>query len=35
MYSGDKDVYLKEGIKILKLIRSTSRKLEEYEKRKC
>ena len=32
MYIEDKNVYLKEGIKIWKLIRSTSRKLEEYEK---
>ena len=32
MYIEDKNVYLKEGINIWKLIRSTSRKLEEYEK---
>ena len=35
MYIEDKNVYLKEGIKIWKLIRSTLRKIEEYEKRKC
>ena len=35
IFSNDNDVYFKEGIKIWKLIRSTLRKLEEYEKRKC
>ena len=35
IFSDDNDVYLKEGINIWKLIRSTLRKLEEYEKRKC
>ena len=35
IFYNDNDVYFKEGIKIWKLIRSTLRKLEEYEKRKC